>query len=69
MPKPRISIATWWCAGKADQSGSPLLATDLAALGHYLLGQFRCLEAEPFLREALALDRRPRPTTGGVTTQ
>jgi serine/threonine protein kinase/tetratricopeptide (TPR) repeat protein len=32
-----------------------LLAKDLAAVGHYLLGQSRWSEAEPLLREALAI--------------
>ncbi len=40
---------------KTVPADSPLLAADLAALGRHLLGQSRWSEAEPPLREALAI--------------
>ena len=46
---------------KAVQPDSPLLADDLAALGRYLLEQSRCSEAEPLLREAVAIREKATP--------
>ena len=46
---------------KAVQPDSPLLAEDLAALGHNLLEQSRWSEAEPLLREALAIREKATP--------
>ena len=46
---------------KAQQPDSPLLAEDLAALGHDLLKKSRWSEAEPLLREAVMIRERATP--------
>src|SRR5262249_53337007 len=46
---------------KTVPPGSPLLAGDLAALGHDLLNQGRCSEAEPLLRECLSIRGKAAP--------
>ena len=46
---------------KAVQPDSPILAEDLVALGRNLLSQSRWSEAEPLLREALAIREKATP--------
>jgi hypothetical protein len=48
----RVSLARRRTISQPD---SPLLANDLMLLGHHLITKSRWLEAEPFIREALAI--------------
>ncbi len=50
---------------KAVRPDSPLLAADLAALGHHLLVRSRWSEAEPLLREALTIREKATPDEWG----
>ena len=52
-----------------EKPDSPFLAGDLAALGDNLLEQAKWSEAEPVLRECLAIREKSSPTTGRGSTR